>query len=255
MGAPGSLSGVWDSVAQDPCNCFWGVGGGCTPPSPWHGAGNCQLWVIMGLWVACTVEPSGWAGLSVRSGGVRRCLFIRRKRLSSIATPPNCADNILCLVSHGARVGAPLGPWSVGTLVVLMYGQPWGGGRPLDLCVHLSGGLSCFRGVWVCCPPSLPSGGVFCCVGPLRRVFAVLPWGWDCGCPQTGWPFHLFCPAGVIGFSLFLCCLWPVACFSEVGVRCPGLTHQSPSSKRKLSNCASSRCIGGFDSTASLVSH
>lgn len=101
--------GVVDPVAQDPCICAYVcvcVRGGM-PPSPSHGAGNCRLWVIMGLRVACTVDPSGWAGLSVQSGrGVRRCLFIRKKRLSSIATPPNCANNILCLVNHGARLGA-----------------------------------------------------------------------------------------------------------------------------------------------------
>lgn len=79
--------------------------------------------------------------------------------------------------------------------------------------------------VCVCCP-TLPDVGAFCCVGPPWRSFAVLPCEWDCGCPWTGWPSCLFCPAGVIEFSVFLWCLWSFSCLSVVELQCPSLTNQ-----------------------------
>lgn len=172
MRAPGSLS--------DPLGGggFGGSGSlhlclrGCTLPSPWHGAGNCRLWVIMGLRVACTVDPSGWAGLSVQSGGDQETLI--HQRLSSIATPPNCADNILCLVSPWARLGA-----LAGALVCGYFGcsdvWPAPGWRPQALGRRLALGrrVQALGLVWPLVRMTGTRGVLFpgvCCVGPLRRV-------------------------------------------------------------------------------------
>lgn len=51
-------------------------------------------------------------------------------------------------------------------------------------------------------------------VGPPSAVRPAPPWVWDSGGPRTGWPTCLLCPAGVIGVSVFVCCLRPVAWFS-----------------------------------------
>lgn len=42
--------------------------------------------------------------------------------------------------------------------------------------------------------------------------------------PLLGSP-SLFFPAGVMEVSVFLWCVWPVAWFSLLGLRCPGLTQ------------------------------
>lgn len=41
--------------------------------------------------------------------------------------------------------------------------------------------------------------------------FAVLPWGWDCGCQQTGWPLYV-CSAGRGHWVLYLSVLLGASC-------------------------------------------
>lgn len=61
--------------------------------------------------------------------------------------------------------------------------------------------------------------------GPFWAPFAFLPCRMGLWL-STDWPLCLFWLAKVIGFSIFLCSLWPYAWFSTVGLCCPGLTHQ-----------------------------
>lgn len=106
--------------------------------------------------------------------------------------------------------------------VLLLLAWGWGS---LNLWGLLCG-LTCTR------VSVLGEGGAVSGCAPLHQVleaFAAWAVPWDCVGPCTGWASRLFCLAGVIGCSDFLCCLWPLFGSARWGYSVPVLLINSPS--------------------------
>lgn len=124
--------------------------------------------------------------------------------ISLVLQPLQIARAVLCLA--GLRPGPGVLPGAV------VCGS---------LCCMVGPGSGGADGPWVSCY-RVCVGVLVVVVGAAAPHYLVLMsfavW------PLLGSP-SLFFPAGVIEVSVFLWCVWPVAWFSLLGLRCPGLTQ------------------------------